>query len=395
MTGDLVDERDHLLRSLDDLDAEYQAGDLSDDDYRALRADYTTRAAAAIRAIESDPGGAAAPSAVDGATAADVERHRLVRIVGWVVVVVMVAATAGVLVARFSGSRATGESVSGDIRTSIREQLFAAQQAFGAGDPDGAIAIYDDILEQDPANAEALTYKGWMVNIDGDREAAAVLLADAVAADPDYPDARVFAASLALDAGDAEAAAEHLAVLDSLDAPPFVLQLVDQFGLRTRIEVALDPDSLVARRALALEAVAAVLLVDDPPPFADTDLTVDQVLLAAEALAERGEALDALELVDHALVDRPDDPDLHAGRGWLMARLPSEELQLIGLESLDEALTLDPDHPQALVYRSFLRFELGDADGARADLAAFDALAEPPEELLALLEAAALREALA
>jgi cytochrome c-type biogenesis protein CcmH/NrfG len=151
----------------------------------------------------------------------------------------------------------------------------------------------------------------------------------------------------------------------------------------------------VAQRALALEAVGPVLLVDDPPPFADTDLSVEQVLLAAEALAEQGEALVALELLDQVLADRPDDPDLHAGRGWLMARLPSGELQVIGLESLDEALRLDAAHPEALVYRAFLRFELGDVDGARVDLAAFDELVDQPDELVALITAAALRDALA
>ena len=41
----MEEERDFLLRSLDDLDAEHRAGDLDDHDYDELRDDYTVRAA--------------------------------------------------------------------------------------------------------------------------------------------------------------------------------------------------------------------------------------------------------------------------------------------------------------------------------------------------------------
>jgi hypothetical protein len=46
-------EREFLLRSLADLDAEYEAGDIDDDDYRTLTDDYTVRAATVLRAIEA------------------------------------------------------------------------------------------------------------------------------------------------------------------------------------------------------------------------------------------------------------------------------------------------------------------------------------------------------
>ena len=42
-------ERDFLLRSLDDLEAERDAGNIDDDTYRTLHDDYTARAAAVIR----------------------------------------------------------------------------------------------------------------------------------------------------------------------------------------------------------------------------------------------------------------------------------------------------------------------------------------------------------
>src|SRR5690606_27537834 len=49
----LEEERDFLLRSLDDLEREHEAGDVDDHDYEVLKDDYTARAARVIRAIET------------------------------------------------------------------------------------------------------------------------------------------------------------------------------------------------------------------------------------------------------------------------------------------------------------------------------------------------------
>ncbi|HYZ97739.1 MAG TPA: hypothetical protein VE575_03240, partial [Acidimicrobiales bacterium] len=49
----LEEQRDFLLRSLEDLEREHDAGDVDDHDYAALKDDYTARAARTIRAIEA------------------------------------------------------------------------------------------------------------------------------------------------------------------------------------------------------------------------------------------------------------------------------------------------------------------------------------------------------
>ncbi len=49
----LEEQRDLLLRSLRDLERERAAGEINDDDYTTLKDDYTARAAAVLRAIES------------------------------------------------------------------------------------------------------------------------------------------------------------------------------------------------------------------------------------------------------------------------------------------------------------------------------------------------------
>ena len=107
--AELEEERAFLLRSLDDLDREHDAGDIDEADYDTLRDGYTARAAAVLRAIESRAGGAAAEAA--RATGAGSACGRAV--------VVVVAVAAGVLVAWASGDRLPGDSSSGDIAQSV------------------------------------------------------------------------------------------------------------------------------------------------------------------------------------------------------------------------------------------------------------------------------------
>jgi tetratricopeptide (TPR) repeat protein len=364
----LEEQREFLLASLDDLEAEYAAGDLDDTDYRALKANYTIRAAGVIRSIEAKAVADAAP------------RRSWGRVAAWTAGIVVTATLAGVLVAQFSGSRSAGDSITGDIRTTSRELLVDAQQAFGAGDLAQAIEIYDEVLEIQPSSTEALAYKAWMLRLSGDLESAVPLIEDAVAIDPAYPDARVFGAVISLDLGDVALASTHLDVFDTLDAPPFMDQLVEQQGLRTRIDLLSNTD--------ALDRVEAVLMVDDPPAFGDTDLTIDEVLLAAEALAADRRVVEALELVQQVNRDQPGDAPLLAGYGWLLARSATAERPEpaeLAVDRLDEALSIDPGNPEALVYRAFVFAFLDQPAKAAADLAQFRSLDTQPPELLELI----------
>ncbi len=371
-----LEARNFLLESLDDLEAEYQAGDLDETDYLALKADYTTRAAAAIRRVNGE----------QRATRPDAQSSTRWRTAGWLVAVAALATVAGIWIAQFSGSRQAGDSITGDIRTTSRELLVEAQQTFGGGDLEGAIEIYDQVLEIQPSNTEALAYKAWFLRLSGDTDAARPLIEDAVAIDPQYADARVFATVIALDVGDIDAARNHLAAFDELDAPPFVAQLVTSQGLRTRLGEADQAD--------ALERVGPVMLVPDPPRFLDTDFTVSDVLLAAEALAAQGEVFTGLQLVELVLSEVPDDPEALAGYGWLLGRSASVDEPApaeVALPFLDRALAVDPEYPQALVYRSFVLAFMGEIDAAAADLAVFDSLVTQPGDLKELITVFDLR----
>lgn len=306
-------------------------------------------------------------------------------------VIAVAAVAAGVLVARYSGSRAAGDSITGEIRRTSRELLFEAQQTVVAGDIAAAIAVYDEVLELQPSNVEALTYRGWLTARSGDLDRAAAHLEEAIAVDPDYPDAHLFRSLVALDQGEIGRAEAELAVFDASDPPPFARSLIESSQLRSRIRRAQQEAALAAVEA---ERAAAGADGTEPVAFAATSLTVGQVALAAEQLATEGRLLDAVRLFDWALESRPDDPEALTGRGWLVARTGDPELIAAGIAHLDRALELDPAYPFALVYRAFARHQQGDPEAARADLASFDAGENQPAELVRLIDDFNLRQAL-
>ena len=52
LVSSLEQERDFLLKSLEDLETEYSAGDIDEADYQQLKADYTVRTADVIRRLQ-------------------------------------------------------------------------------------------------------------------------------------------------------------------------------------------------------------------------------------------------------------------------------------------------------------------------------------------------------
>ena len=219
----LLDERDFLLRSLDDLEREHDAGDVDDHDYETLKDDYTARAARTLRSIESHH------ARVASARRPRSWRRLLLTAAG----VICFAVLAGVLVAQASGRRDSGEALTGDIRQSTRTQLSEAVQLASGGDYEGALEIYDEVLADDPANVEALTYKGWFQYLQGDAAGIDSLIA-AAEADPDYPATHAFLAVILDRAGRPEMALAELDRLEALDPPADLVQFVA--GLRDRLE---------------------------------------------------------------------------------------------------------------------------------------------------------------
>jgi len=202
-----AEERDFLLRSLDDLDREHAAGNVDDDTYERLHADYTARAAIALRAMKEGGEPGDEPDVEDAPRG----RHRLLVVGGLVVFAVVVAVSlAFALGARLPGNTVTGRQVSpgGDVTNAQREQrLVAATKArptdaqaqlalarFRLGQQDlvGALTAYQAAAALAPTDPEPFAYSGWIIRLQGDPDQALQLLDKAVQVDGTYPDAHFF-----------------------------------------------------------------------------------------------------------------------------------------------------------------------------------------------------------
>jgi tetratricopeptide (TPR) repeat protein len=223
----LEDQRDFLLGSIEDLEREYAAGDVDEHDYRTLKDDYTARAASVLRALEAGRRRTSAPA---------LGRPRG-RLVASVVGVVAFAVLAGLLVAQSAGRRDSSDGITGDIRQSATEKLNEAGRLGASGDTEGAIALYDEVLAEQPANVEAMTYKGWMLTLSGNPQAGLTTLIEAATTDPEYPDVHAFLAIVFFRNGLIQQAANELDRLDALDPPSTIQQLTE--GLRAQVDEAL------------------------------------------------------------------------------------------------------------------------------------------------------------
>lgn len=227
----LLEERDFCLRSLRDLDAEWEAGDLDAADYATLRDSYTARAAAALRALsgeDPEPGepgaqlvlplmgdgemddlgglggaGGAGGGAVGAGGAGGTDQpaaraaRRWPRRVAIATAVALIAAGAGWAVAASSGTRLPGQEITGKALGSQAEAqlLKEASDAAGKGDVLGAVKDYQKILASNPTDPDALTGEGWVLAEVGEPsllQQGLTLLAKAETSNPDYAPAHAY-----------------------------------------------------------------------------------------------------------------------------------------------------------------------------------------------------------
>ena len=184
---ELEEERDFLLESLQDLERERAAGELSERDYQALHADYTARAAVVLRALER--GTRARPARGSKAAPPVKTKRPLVVTLG---VVVLVAAVAAGAVATFSSQREPGAPMTGSLPDTPAGRLQQALQLESNGKAADALKIYDELIEENPRDVAALAYRGWLLKRAGLPDQAMASLDAAIAVDPRFPDAHFF-----------------------------------------------------------------------------------------------------------------------------------------------------------------------------------------------------------
>ncbi len=229
----LEDQRTFLLNSIRELDEEFVVGDLDQDDYRSLRSDYVSRTAEVIKQIESPQTTSTVLQTPRDATQFTRLRKNLLTLL----IVIVVAVGSGWLVAQQSGQRLSGQSLTGGIEDSTASLLSRAR-ATNFIDPKAAIDLYSQVLEVDPDNVEALTYRAWLLALiargAGDEiKKLAFLSASndlerAITIDANYPDAHCFLGIVRFRlGGDAVGAREQLTICASQNPPAEVKSFVD------------------------------------------------------------------------------------------------------------------------------------------------------------------------
>jgi len=256
----------------------------------------------------------------------------------WISMVCLLAIGLGFFVANIAGSRNSGDSVSGEIRMSPRTLMIKASVA----PREEAIEIYDQVLELQPSNVEALAYRGWMSWLGGEAENSLYDIGNAIEIDSSYPDARAFRAIINFRRGSVEEASEDLLTLDSLEPPPVIKDLLASSRFRESV---------------------------------------------SSELAKSGELLAALELIDSGISSDPENSSLFAHRGWLLAISGDQQLAQLSLISLNASLEINPEDPYAIAYKALVEEKVfGRSEVAEKNIEKFKALFNPPSELVELLK---------
>ena len=213
----LANEREFLEQSIEDLNRELAAGEVDASDFTALHARYYGRlleveeAEAALVAAghpDSPPNPEAVSSQASPGSAGASGRRRLrrrlgsrrVRLVVGICAAGCFVVAAVLLAASLAGVRLPGESASGSISLSSAQQeqetLDRAAILGSEGQVAEAVQLYDQVLQTDPNQPDALAYGGWLVRLAGlsakNRTVIArgdASVARAVKVAPSYPDA--------------------------------------------------------------------------------------------------------------------------------------------------------------------------------------------------------------
>jgi hypothetical protein len=224
----LEEERRFLLRSLADLDREYEAGDVDEVDYRELKDGYTVRAAATLRSIEG--GRAALPARPP---------PNWPRRIGTGALLVLLVGVVWWALSASSAQRLPGQEISGLDPRDQRQVVLSQARAIQVQQPAAAAALYEQVLAEEPDNVEALTYRGWTLTLSmiGATDTDEIT----IDVDPTYPDPHCF---LGIVQGrfleQAEASLPYLDRCLELNPPADIRGLVE--GFRTSMNDAASAD---------------------------------------------------------------------------------------------------------------------------------------------------------
>ncbi len=228
----LANEREFLRQSIGDLEEQRVSGEVDEEDFAVLDCRYRrrlTEVEASIADTATPDMGAARQAATDdgsgvplglevpggrlnsGAPVRPVSRARRLRRLRWrlgsrrarlwigIAAAACFVVAATLLAASLAGVRLPGESASGSVSLSSAQQeqetLDRAAILGSQGQAAEAVQLYNQVLQADPNQPDALTYGGWLVRLAGLSSKNRLVLARgdasvarAVKVAPGYPD---------------------------------------------------------------------------------------------------------------------------------------------------------------------------------------------------------------
>jgi tetratricopeptide (TPR) repeat protein len=357
-----AEQKEFLLKSLHELDQEFENGNLSLEDHEMLVRRYTRELANVTEAKK----------VVDSGS--EPKKGYRTKALVWSLGIVLLGAAAGITISQTSGARSSGESITGSIRKSVSSQISEAQMLLGNRDRWGeAIEIFDDVLETQPSNVEALTYRAWL-NYQSGGEVSAQIKAweEVLFIEPGYSDALVFLSISLSNEGRYDEASLYLDQLRSNPVREDILAIVQQRGLYGEVYG---------------EALYPTIVDISKPTLEELQLEAEIGLEVANylLLSEKDErTVSAIKIYRAIIMDFPSHPEALSREALLLAQTGDQDLFAKAIDQMNFAVAENPNNVEALLSRATVLAEF-DQEGACNDLesineilAAGDQSAEEP-----------------
>ncbi len=347
----VAEQKEFLLKSLQELDQELESGNLSSDDHDMLVRRYT-RELADIAESEKTVSSGQPP-----------KKGYRTKALLWSLGVVLLGVVAGITVSQTSGDRSEGESITGSIRKSVNTQISEAQMLLGNRDRWGeAIEIFDQVLEVQPSNVEAMTYRSWLNYQSGaDADIQIAAWEEVLVLEPSYPDALVFISIALSNEGRYSQAATYLDELRSSPVREDIFGIVQQRGLYGEVYG---------------EARYPTILEKPEPSLEDLQLEPDIGLEAANylLLSDKDErTVSAIKIYRAIIADFPTHPEALSREALLLWQTGNTTLLDRAVDQLNLAVLENPNNLEALLSRATVRAGF-DPVGACSDLESINAI---------------------
>ena len=339
------EQTEFLLKSLHELDQELEDGNLSSEDHEMLVRRYTRKL------------GSVTESKNAFITGNRQKRGFPMKALLWSLGVILLGLAAGITISQTSGNRSPGEGITGSIRKSVTSQISDAQLLLGNPDRwEEAIEIFNDVIEMEPSNVEAITYRAWLKYQSG-AEVGDQIKAwkEVLLLEPGYSDALVFLSISLSNEGRYEEASIYLDELRSSPVREEIAAIVQQRGLYGEVYA---------------EARYQTIVSISEPTLKDLELEPDIGLEVANylLLSDKDErTVSAIKIYRAIIADFPTHPEALSREALLLWQTGDQELIERAINQLNFAVSENPNSLEPLLSRATV-LQVIDQVGACNDL---------------------------